>query len=188
MKTLRFALLVLACTLPLRADILANGSFADGTAHWRGDAHNLSDGSAGIIIQLNPSKWTQVYQTFNTKEDALDFSVSFQTSSDFSLLTDPVMTVPNLEEITGTPFHRGINLNSNSWLLMIVDPAEALMTYFKIKIKPGSTDVQTATNAIPRLAAHEEKTIFLAFPPGEGTITLLNIILTPTTNSTSPSP
>jgi hypothetical protein len=186
--------MIAASPLFARADILANENFANGTAHWSGDGHDLSNGSPGIIIQLDPSKWTQVSQTFNTRENALDFSVSFQTSSDFSLSTDPnstigqILSVPDLQEMTGTLFKNSIHVKSGSWLLMVVDPAEAMMTFYGIKTTPGSTDVQTAKNAVPRLAAHEEKTIFLAFPPGQGTITLLNIVLTPSAGSTSPSP
>jgi hypothetical protein len=186
--------MIAASPLFARADILANGNFSDGTAHWRGDGHDLSDGSPGIIIQLDPSKWTQISQTFNTRENALDFSVSFQTSSDFSLSTDPnstignILSIADLADMTGTRFKNSIHVDSGLWLLMVVDPAEAMMTYYKIKTKPGSTDVQTTKNAVPRLVAHENKTIFLAFPPGQGTITLLNIALTPTAVSTSSSP
>ena len=64
MKRFTCILLVLACLLPLRADILVNGNFADGRAHWKGDlkdpdsansndlSNPSSSNSGGVVIQL----------------------------------------------------------------------------------------------------------------------------------------
>ena len=38
MKAITLVFLFFACTVSLHADILVNGDFADGRAHWKGDA------------------------------------------------------------------------------------------------------------------------------------------------------
>jgi len=184
-----------AAVLTARADILANGNFADGTTHWRGDAHGPSDAfTQGILIQLDQEKWTKISQVFNTRENALDFSITYKTSSDCSLATGPSvgsvrkLSVPELARMVDMRFKNGIRLKPSSWLLMIVDPAENLMNYYEIQPILGSPDPQTVTGTIPKLAAHEEKTIYLAFPPGQGTITLLTVQLMPTAGPSAPAP
>ena len=89
MKTVAFALLVLACVTTLRADILVNSGFTDGRAHWKGDAQPLDQSdlsspttSPGVIITLKKDKWTKIYQVFTTSEKKLRYSVSFKLSSD----------------------------------------------------------------------------------------------------------
>jgi hypothetical protein len=85
-------------------------------------------------------------------------------------------------------FKKGIPLKPDSWLLMIVDFPENLMTYFEIHPTLGSSNLQTVTGTIPKLAAHEEKSIFIAFPPGQGTVTLQAVQLMPSSNSSAPAP
>jgi hypothetical protein len=174
-RVLFFLLLVLA--LPLQADILANGSFADGTAHWRGDAHESTSG--GIIIQLDPVKWTSVSQTFNTQEPNLDFAVTFQTSDDYASKVGSLLSQSAIANLTGILYKKAIGVGPNSWLVMIVDPAAREMHYGRVPVKPGEAHPQTQNGPMANLVAHEEKTLYLAFPPGAGSITLLHVELTP---------
>jgi hypothetical protein len=194
MKTLFLAALALACTLTLKAnDILANGNFVDGTAHWHGDAHASTDwDNQGIVIQLSPSKWTKISQTFNTKETVLDFSITYKTSPDCSFsdaAKGTTLSVDDLISLTEIRFKDPIHLKLGSWFLMINDPSSnpPQGTYFTIQPKLKLADAQTVTGSVPKLAAHEEKTVFLAFPPGQGTITLLHVALTPTGAASTPA-
>src|SRR5882762_8971027 len=83
MKHLTLVFLLVALAAPLRADILANSSFVDGRAHWKGDAKeiNTSDLSAGnvpgVTVTLNRDKWTKIYQRFKTHEKTVNYSISF---------------------------------------------------------------------------------------------------------------
>ena len=185
MKTLALlALLIVA--LPLRADILANGSFADGTAHWAGDAHTGDSG--GIVIQLDPVKWTVVSQTFDTHETALNFNVTFQTGAEFGFSdVGALLSKGGLKNMTGLRFKKGIKLKPGTWLIMVADPSGDDMQYFPVPVKAGVTDPQTVNGSLTNLVAHEEKTIYLAFPPGQGSITLLHVELTPGSGTGSPA-
>jgi len=189
MKTLLFASLLLACALPLRADILANGSFADGTAHWSGDAHASTDwNNQGITINLDSSKWTKVSQIFNTRENAFDFSITYKTSPDCSFGTSGAkLSIGDLADMTGLRFKKAINLKAGTWLLLITDPAALYAQWDMIKPTVGLPNGQTVKGTFPKLAAHEEKTMYIAFPPGQGSITLLNVALTPTDAAAAPS-
>jgi len=196
MKPLLFAGLLLACALSLRAnDILANGNFVDGTAHWHGDAHASTDwNNQGITIDLKSSRWTNISQVFNSKETSLNFSITYKMSPDCALGRTKLgadISVDDLADITETRFKNPIHINSDAWLLMINDPTNNEGTYYTIATKPGTSTEQTITGTIPNIAAHEEKTIFLIFPPGQGSITLLKIALTstaPASQSPFPSP
>jgi hypothetical protein len=170
-------LLLVVWTLPLRADILANGSFADGKAHWRGDAHESTTG--GIVIDLDPVKWTSVSQTFSTREPNLDFSVTFQISDDYASKIGSLLSQSAIENLTGILYKKAIGVGPNSWLVMIVDPAGRDMHYGRVPVKPGEANPQTQNGPMANLVEHEEKTLYLAFPPGAGSITLLHIELTP---------
>jgi hypothetical protein len=197
-------LFLAAALLPLHADILANGDFADGAAHWHGDGNGSADGGAGdaaallnptttqgLVIHLLPTKWTKIYQTFNTHENALNYVVTYKTSADCVFSNDAMVsnvTPSVLRDLTGTLFRSPIHLEQGSWLLMVYDPAQLSMTYSELKPAIGKPDAQTTTGTFPKLVAHEEKAIYLAFPPGEGTITLLKVQLVSTNASPDSSP
>jgi len=175
----------------LHADILANGDFADGAAHWRGDGSD--SGNQSLVIQLDHSKWTYVSQLFNTKDNALDFSITYKTSSDCVLPTTPqTCWKASLFKMTGIVFNNSIKVPPSSWLVMVYDSANLRMGYCHIPVTLGSTDPQQVTGTVPKLVAHAEKTVFIAFPPGEGSITLLKVALTPSQGSddsdSSPAP
>jgi len=65
-------------------------------------------------------------------------------------------------------------------MLVIVDLTDG--TYSSAVIHPtmGKTDAQTATGTLANVPPHDEKTIYLVFRGGTGTVTLLNVALTPT--------
>lgn len=191
MKTFVFSLLVLACVIiPLRADILVNGNFADGKAHWRGDAQPLDQSdlsnpttSAGVTITLKKDKWTKIYQVFTTKEKKLQYSITFKLSSDYGLDQSYdnsstggfVPRSPGLDDIEGI-YPLSLYWWKNSWILV---PYE-LGSYSEIYLKPDvqKPDTQTLTGTIHGFVGDTEKILLIAFPPGEGTITLQNISLT----------
>jgi len=193
MKTLVLFLLIAASTVFARADILANGNFSDGTAHWKGDGIASSD-PLGITIQLDPAKWTKIFQTFNTGEEALDFNVSYVPSSDCSLTSGPerlsgrFLSKVDLKQMLGVLVAAPIKLKPRSWLVLIVDPAGNECHYANISVAAGATGVLGANGTLRTLAAHEEKTLYLVFPPGDGTVTVQSISLSPRTASAPVAP
>src|SRR5580693_7813400 len=50
---------------PLPANnLVQNGDFSQGTAHWEGDIQLPRKVGSGIDITLSPTTWTRIYQTF----------------------------------------------------------------------------------------------------------------------------
>ncbi|MEJ0000964.1 MAG: hypothetical protein WDO13_18420 [Verrucomicrobiota bacterium] len=175
MKRFAATILALVLALPLRADILANGSFADGAAHWSGDGH--AGDSGGLVIQLDPEKWTTVSQTFDTRETALDFTVNYQTSADSTLAKAGGSL--SAATVGGPLFRRDINVKPGRWVVLLLDGAAGKLTFHRFKSPQGDAGEQTAHATFAQLLAHEEKTLVLAFPPSHGTVTLSNVALAP---------
>ncbi len=192
------------------ADILANGDFAQGKAHWKGDGKDASsadmtDISAplgsqsavkGMLLKLK-GDWTSISQIFNTRETKLTFSMTYKTTPDFSLsggrpgpggapspMNRPGGQLgfgglqPILEKLVGFRLQGGGGpIRPNAALLVIADPAQNQVMYTWVPLPPASTEVQTTGTTIDGLMAHEEKTFYLAFPPGAGTITFQKLSL-----------
>jgi hypothetical protein len=197
-KLLLFGLaLALGSTLAGADPILVNGDFQDGKAHWKGDGKDAASdditdinsplsnqgSTSGMLLQLR-SDWTSVSQIFNTRETELVFSMSYKTSSDFALgngnggdgSIGGIESV--IENLVGFPLqHRDIMIHKNCALVVISDPSQNLVIYSEVRLPAASSDEQKVSTKIPGLMAHEEKTFYLAFPPGTGTITFHHIAL-----------
>jgi len=195
MKTLLFLAMLFASGVA-RADILANGDFKEGTAHWDGDGRTPSDNGTidlgsnaqatpqGLIIQLDPSKWKYISQTFSSKDSPLQCSFTYQLShgctfpGDANADVTQVLTPADLLRMTGKAGN-SIGLKYGSVLLVVLDPEAHLNTHYKIKLVLDSTDAQTVTNVFPQVSPNTDKAVYLFFPPGNGTITLLHMAMTP---------
>jgi len=196
-------LLVFFLSLPLQiapGDILVNGDFSDGTAHWKGDGKNsgatdhvvmraegtdVAPGLDGMTIPLKPGTWTKIYQVFHTHEKSLTFDLTYKVSPEVSFkqeaVTDVNSTLENVTNISvkDDPTTNGAisEIPPGNGVLIIVDPAGQKLTYVFLPIKLGSEESQTITGSIPNLVAHDEKVLYLAFPPGKGDITIVNVAL-----------
>lgn len=191
MKKLGFALLVLVCAFPLRADNwIQNGDFVDGITHWHGDGRAPADFAAdnpmakpdpftskGLIIPLKHVRWTKVAQDFKGKIASGVLSITYMVSSDLAFSDKP-------EDYVNMPDHinydgwSAFNTPPGQWVIFISDFGSARGTYCEIKPKLGSSDSQTYQTRINGLTPLENKTITLAFPPGTGTIVILDVSLT----------
>jgi len=191
MNALLFTLLVLACALPLRADNwLQNGDFTDGINHWRGNGRSPADlapdnpldkpdpfTSKGLIIPLKDLDWTKVAQDFKGKIASGVLTFTYMVSADraFSTKAEDYLNMPGHISYDGW---RPFNTPAGEWVIFISDFGSARGTYYTIRPKLGSTDPQTCKMAVHGLTPLEDKTITLAFPPGTGTMVMLNISLT----------
>jgi hypothetical protein len=199
MKTVLIALVVLACALPLRADILANGDFTDGPAHWKGDAKEITSddltagNQPGVVVTLKKDAWTKIYQTFSTHEKEVQYSITFKLSSDYQVDQSPYDPSsgsvsgpsPGLDDIEGVYPLYAYTYNG-VWTLVVREFGGTGWNYIHPRPDPKKTDSQTLTGSIRRLTDHAEKILILAFPPGKGTVTLTNITLTSTNAQPSP--
>ena len=127
-------------------------------------------------------------------EEALDFNVSYVPSSDCSLTSGPerlsgrFLSKVDLKQMLGVLVAAPIKLKPRSWLVLIVDPAGNECHYANISVAAGATGVLGANGTLRTLAAHEEKTLYLVFPPGDGTVTVQSISLSPRTASAPVAP
>jgi len=183
MKPLLLLLLLAVWVTPANAnDILANGNFSDGSAHWQGDRATDSD-SPDLVIPLKHDTWTKIYQVFHSSDSALKVHVTYTLSADCTFLPQNgtagfALTDGVLKDITGlhVPNVGTTLIPVGGFLSVIVDLSKPLV-FSSILGGKVSTDSQTASGFFYDLNPHEEKTFYLAFPPGTGTVTLTNVSL-----------
>jgi hypothetical protein len=187
MKTLAFALLILVCALPLRADeCLQNGDFADGITHWHGDGRSPTDyasdnplqssdplTSKGLILPLKHVFWSKVAQDFKGTIANGMLTVTYKLSPDFALSDKPT-------DYTNIPAQLGwgwktFNTPPGDWLIFISALGDTKGMYYTMKPKLGSSDPQTYHFKVGGLTPLDEQTITLAIPPGAGTMVMLNV-------------
>jgi hypothetical protein len=208
MKTPATALLLflLATNLAVRADNwITNGDFSNGMDSWRGDARTPADLapsdpfakpdpflSQGLIIQLKDRDWAKVQQDFRTKSSTLYLTITYKVSPDLALST-------NQEDYTNVPAHIGynayvpFNIAPGNWLIFLANfegnnGLNGIYNYGKPR--SGTSDPQTIHLKFSGLTPFERKILCLAFPPGSGTVVLLNVSMTdqPDESDQTPAP
>jgi hypothetical protein len=195
MKLIRFTLLILACMSSLQADsLLQNGDFSDGSNHWLGDGKtpdeyaqdNLSAASdpltsKGLIIPLKEDYWSKVTQDFKgDKSEHYVTTVVYKVSPDLSVSSKPddYADLNSHIHIDGYDGYGPINLKVGHFFDMIFEVDGATSVYEMFAPKLGSSDSQTYVHPCPPLPDSGNKRLILAFPPGKGTIVILNVSVT----------
>jgi hypothetical protein len=187
MSKLVLAFLVLACALTLRADeALQNGDFSDGIDHWHGDARSPADFASdnplqasdpftakGLIVPLKHVSWSKVAQDFRGKLASGFVTISCKVSPDFAFSDKPddYANVPNQLGWGWQSF----NTPPGAFLIFISAQGDTKGTYYLVKAKTGSSAPQAFRFKVNGLTPLEDQTITLAFPPGTGTIVVLNV-------------
>jgi hypothetical protein len=194
MKALVYTFLVFLLAIPLRAQSgdnwIQNGDFADGINHWYGGGRSPADfandnplssndplTSKGLIIPLRPGSWTKVAQDFKGKVSDGILTITFKVSKDFAFSTKPEDYV-NMTDKIGYDGWKALNSPPGSWMLLLTDFGSHKGFTAPIAPKPGIGDVQTWRAGIKGMTPFENKTITLAFPPGNGTLVVLGVSLT----------
>lgn len=168
-------------------DILLNGDFADGKTHWHGDGDSPETGGR-LVITLNPDKWTAVYQTFSAEIAPLQLKITYELSSDCTLLATQSTEQPTapltsdaLREATGLPntiFNIGLAHNC-AWLILLVGDG-TMVEERHVYIRPNKKNPYVFNEAIsPWNGKFDDTSLCLAFPPGHGTVTLTKVELLP---------
>jgi len=196
MKNLVIAFLLLTSLARVHADnILENGDFADGTSHWYGDGRPPSDfapenpldkpdpfTSKGLIMPLKELDWTRMAQDFKGRIASGILTLTYMLSPDLTFSTKP-------EDYVNMPAHihyggwKSVNTPPGAWVVFIADFGSAHGSYYTIRPNLGSTGAQTYKLPFSKLTPLEDKTITIAFPPGKGTVVILNVSLTAETSS-----
>jgi hypothetical protein len=190
MRPLAIALLLLTCAFPLRADTwLENGDFADGLNHWRGNGRAPADmapenpmdkpdpfTSKGLILPLRGADWSRITQDFRGKSSTGVLSITYMLSPGltFSAKLEQYTNIPDELHLDGwVPF----TTPPGDWIVFISDLDNGRGIYETVKPKEGSTGSQTLSTSFRGLTPFADKTITIAFPPGTGTVVLLNVSL-----------
>jgi hypothetical protein len=188
--------LVLLLALPVRADDggnwIQNGDFADGIDHWYGGGRSPADfasdnplaandpfTSKGLIIPLHGATWVKVAQDFKGKVSNGVLTITYKVSPDFAFSTKPE-DYQNMPDKIGYDGWRAFNTPPGTWVVFLSDFGSNRGSYYEIKPKTGSSDVQIYRANIKNMTPYEDKTITLAFPPGAGTLVVLSVSMTST--------
>ncbi len=196
MKKLTLALLLLAAFNHVQADnLLQNGDFSDGIAHWYGSCRTPADmtsddssyqnpGSANaLVVKLRNGDWTKVTQDFETKPGVITLSVTYVLSPDLKFSQRPD-DYANTTGAIGFTAWRSFSTEVGQWVVMMCDLAAGHANVFTINGKQTGAP-QTFTASFNGKSG-EKKNLCLAFPPGQGFVTLQNIALTPSQSNVAP--
>ncbi|HEX4141646.1 MAG TPA: hypothetical protein VHY09_14960 [Candidatus Methylacidiphilales bacterium] len=194
MKNFTLALVALVFALPARADDagnwIENGDFTDGINHWYGGGRSPADyandnplaandplTSKGLIMPLHSETWTKVAQDFKGKAASGVLSITYKLSPDFAFSTKPE-DYQNVPSKIGYDHWRAFNIPPGQWMVYISDFGSDHGLYWMIPAKTGGE--QTLHMKIQGLTPYADKTITLAFPPGNGMFIVLNVTMADT--------
>jgi hypothetical protein len=198
MKALLFALIILACAFPLQADnLLQNGDFSDGKTHWHGDgktpdeyAQDNQDNppatsdplmSKGLIIQLKPDRWTKIAQDFKGDNSThYVFTLTYKVSPDLTLSNkaDDYANIADHIRFEGYESWPPVSIAIGQFFETVGDLDDYKGFYEKFPPKLGSSDTQTYVDPGPPISPLGNKMVTVAFPPGTGTVVILNVSVT----------
>jgi hypothetical protein len=200
---LLFVSLALVTGSLLRADdpnnLVKNGDFADGSHEWEGDARvpdpsdaepidplappTTTTAPTGVVVKLRAGDWSSVHQDFSCQSNKVDVVVTYKLSMDCTF-SDRAEDYANISDNlqTGWPPHAG---QIGKWTLFLIDMAgldtpkdDWIFSPNEMSPAFGTDEVQTAKASV-RVVPGDHKGIFLTFPPGKGTVTLLSVVVTP---------
>jgi len=204
MKTFFCTLIILASTPLLRADnLLQNGDFSDGRAHWQGDGKSAADyaqdnssansdplsstsdtvslTSKGLIIQLKESRWTKVSQDFTGDKSAhYVFNMTYKIAPGTTLSdkAEDYKDIPDHVRFEGyEPWHR-FDIEVGKFFDTVDSLDQFGGFYEKFAPNLGSNDIQTFTDPGPTVFPPGHNMVTVAFPPGKGIVVILSISVT----------
>jgi hypothetical protein len=167
-------------TIPANS-LVQNGDFSQGTANWTGDAKPAQAPAKGITIKLDPAAWTRVYQTFHSGNGTqFSINVNYQLSPGMHASDDPADYAQITQKINLVGFdnYHSQNVNPHQFYGTLGNPGDSVVSSEVYDPNYNTTDVQNYQHTYPAVPASEQKIFCLAFPPGNGTVTLLGIAVT----------
>ena len=189
--------LFLASLLRIHADIIANGDFSQGSNGWGGDASETGLGTtpfndthaSGITVHLRSDLATRLFQSVETHDSDLTLTLTCTPSADCKFtgtgtvakiatdLEPEVQTISTQNPVTHV-WQTRANLNYKDYIstfnnadLIIVDRDANEVHPYSLRIDPSSPREQTVRLNFG-LQTNKDYKLYLAFPPGEGSITL----------------
>lgn len=191
MKTLLLLVFLAGISAAVADDnLLQNGDFSRGIAHWEGDCHtpdsdvvdlssNPTGNSSGVIVKLRHGDWSKMSQDFDGKVGEYLLTLTYSVSPDFKFSTRADDYVNTPAKIGLTAF-LAFNTAPGEWVLFVTDMGAGHCSYWTISPKTNAPGVQKITTRVNLDSGDSaKKGFYLAFPPGEGFVTLQGITLVP---------
>jgi hypothetical protein len=195
MKNLLFALIILACPCSLWADsLMQNGDFSDGDTHWQGDGKTprayaegnpaaLTDPltSKGLIVTLQSTSWTRIFQSFpSDKGTRYSIVVTYKLSPNLALSKNAAdyAEISKRIQIPGFEDFGSMAIQPGQFYGTVGDPSSTTLAMEVFQPQLGSSEVQTYQHTYPPIPPLGNKTVALAFPPGTGMVVILSVAVT----------
>jgi len=164
-----------------RADgdnLLQNGDFSSGTAHWVGNCESIKADSSGAMVKLGPA-WSKLTQNFNGKPGDYDLTVKYTLMPDLKFSTNGMDYGKSVPTVLGLANVGAFGSRMGQWIVIVFNNTNS--TFWRITPSRGSLP-QTFTCKIhlDTDIDQEGQTLVLAYPPGTGSVNLQNISFTPT--------
>lgn len=198
-----FNIVVLVLAPQARADVLSNTTF-NGSAYWHGDGRPVQPTneqeaahvSGGLVVKLKPDTWTSISQNFSGRNRSFDYTITYQPAPGSSLSPPPPhgwgrTVLRALQQITQAGLAEDPkDIRPGNLIVGILDSTEGRFYYNPFKLPIGSTKPQTLTGTLSLSSdGSQERTFFIVFPPGAGTISFQLAALAPSSApGTDPSP
>lgn len=180
MKTLLSLLLLTGMGAACADDnLLQNGDFSDGIAHWYGNVKSpdtvLGPGAeSGAIIELRPHEWTMATQEFTAKSGTYKLHVTF-TLSDGTHFSKELTDYINIPVQLKFADEKPLDAEPGQWVV-VATKSSATQDPLTWTVNAHSVaGPQSYTFTIDSTSSTDTQTLLLGFPPGHGTVTLLHV-------------
>lgn len=156
-------------------NLLQNGDFSSGIAHWNGRIKATSAPATGALVTLG-SVWNKVTQSFAAPTGDFDLTVKYTLLPGVTFSSNPKDYGP-LSTLLAIPKTGGFGGRVGQWCVVVVDPSSGQSTFWRITPNHSISGVQTFTCRIHLDSENDRqiKTLYLAFPPGTGALNLQNV-------------
>jgi hypothetical protein len=175
-------------------NLLQNGDFSSGLAHWQGDFDTIQAASSsgpssaqspttGAVVKLRPT-WSKLTQNFSAQMGDYVLTVKYALSPDlkFSSNSKDFGSVPNLIGLTNLG---AFGSRIGQWCVIFFDANTLHSTFWRITPSHGSmTQTFTCRVQLDSDNDKEGKVLALAFPVGNGSMNLQNISFVRATTAT----
>jgi hypothetical protein len=161
-------------------NVLRNGDFSSGLAHWEGDGRSLAtttDALApgnGMGVELR-AEWTKVMQTFDVKRGGYTVSITYSLTPGTTFTSDG-KDYRKIPKKLGFDALQEFRAKKGEWVIIITDRKRFM--HCAIKPPAAGSGEQTVTGNFRLDYEGDDQTFCLAFPPGNGVVTIENIALT----------
>ena len=189
-KRLSLAILLLAVSLPIRADDwLANGDFSSAGDKWYGTAKWPADfapsdpftkadpfTSAGMILPLKSAQWLKEFQDFKGKGTNATLKITYALSPGLTFSQKPE-DYQNMPDKIGWDGWLAFDTPPGTWVIFISELEKRHGAYYLVQPKLNDTTDQTFVASVAGMTPFTDKTIAIGVPPGDGTMVIKKIEL-----------